>query len=480
MPLLREAAILATLVTAEQRPDDVLESMCRSSSSYCLVTDDSAHEALGVVDVRTLSATQRNRLFIDLIPGAPPLVLSASLSLEDAIANMEDAGVDMASIAGPQGKLFGVATRQHALDLLELLTAKHGRQSALETLDQFARVVEQTDDLVLITDRDGVVQYVNRAFEEVTGYRSETLVGTTPRQLKSGAHPPEFYEELWRTILDGQPFRAEIVNRKANGETFVEEKTISPILDESGAITHFVSTGKDVTKRKEAEARARQTENLERFGQLVSTVAHEVRNPLFGLMATVDALDVQELGSNLDPYLACLRRDVGRLTGLMNDLLTYGRPAVLAKAPCGCDRIVSEAVTMCTRIANETGVRIEARLRPDLPEIAADSIRLAEAVRNLIENAIQHSRTDGVVIVETSTADVAPVRSIEIRVSDSGSGIPPEDLSRVFDPFFTRRKGGTGLGLSIARRIVEAHAGRVSARNLASGGAVFIVRLPAT
>jgi len=120
-------------------------------------------------------------------------------------------------------------------------------------LRKLSGVVEQTGDAVVITDKEGVIEYVNPAFETLTGYSRLETVGQTPRILKSGQHPLEFYENLWAQILAGQVFRGIVINKKKSGELFYEEKTISPLRDETGAITHFVSTAKDITARIHAE-----------------------------------------------------------------------------------------------------------------------------------------------------------------------------------------------------------------------------------
>jgi len=127
------------------------------------------------------------------------------------------------------------------------------RKQAEEALKKLSRAVEQIADSVLITDQEGIIQYVNPAFERSTGYAKEEIIGQTPRLLKSGEHEPQFFETLWKIILAGEVFRAVFINRKKNGKLFYEEKTITPVRDEQGNITHFVSTGRDITERKRAE-----------------------------------------------------------------------------------------------------------------------------------------------------------------------------------------------------------------------------------
>ena len=127
------------------------------------------------------------------------------------------------------------------------------KQSAT-ALQKLSSAVEQTADHVIITDKNGMIEYVNPAFEKLTGFTRKEVIGQTPRIIKSGKMAPDFFRGLWQTILAGQVFRAEFINQKKNGELYYEEKIITPIKDERGRITHFVSTGRDITERKQAEA----------------------------------------------------------------------------------------------------------------------------------------------------------------------------------------------------------------------------------
>ena len=126
------------------------------------------------------------------------------------------------------------------------------RKQADEALIQLSSAIQQTADNVFITGRDGIIQYVNPAFEKLTGYTRQEAIGKTPRLLKSGRHGDEFYRQLWEAILAGETFRSQFVNRKKNGELYYEEKTITPVRNQNGEITHFVSTGKDITERVQA------------------------------------------------------------------------------------------------------------------------------------------------------------------------------------------------------------------------------------
>jgi PAS domain S-box-containing protein len=246
-----------------------------------------------------------------------------------------------------------------------------------------------------------------------------------------------------------------------------------------------LSLARDVTlerrgelERERLQESLRRSETMSALGSLVAGVAHEVRNPLFSISATVDALE-SELTSQgqHEDYTRLLRSQVSRLTTLMRDLLDYGKPFVLKPEKVRPGDVFRRALRSCGRIARDSSVSLVDVLPAELPQIEMDPNRMEQALENLVSNAIQHSAKGAT--VRASAGPAGNGEWLEFRVEDEGEGISPEDLPRLFEPFFSRRKGGTGLGLSLVQRIVEAHGGDVAAANRAGGGAVFTARLPA-
>jgi signal transduction histidine kinase len=221
-------------------------------------------------------------------------------------------------------------------------------------------------------------------------------------------------------------------------------------------------------------------EALSLMGALVAGVAHEVRNPLFGISSTLDAFEARAGGdAGATPYLKNMREQVARLGDLMTELLDYGRPisAELASEPLPA--VVAEAIQSCAPQSARAAVAVEMEQERDETPVRMDRPRLRQVFQNLVQNAVEHTPPGGRVLVrvQRETHDGQP--GVRCSVRDSGPGFDPADLPRVFEPFFTRRRGGTGLGLSIVQRIVEQHSGRAWAANHPEGGGLVSVWLPA-
>ena len=221
-------------------------------------------------------------------------------------------------------------------------------------------------------------------------------------------------------------------------------------------------------------------ETMSAIGTVAAGVAHEARNPLFGISSTLDALESSfPARAELQPFIEKLRREVERLGRLMSDLLQYGKPGANERASYPLGEVLARAVAHCEPIAARVGVVLRSRFnRAALPALLIERERLVRVFQNLLENAIEHSGSGGTVSIGAAVVEIDGTPNVECHVIDSGAGFAPVDLPRVFEPFFTRRQSGTGLGLSIVQRIVREHGGTVSAGNSAHGGAVVTVRLP--
>lgn len=384
------------------------------------------------------------------------------------------------------------------------------RKSEME-MHKLLRVVEQTDDSVMITDPNGNIEYVNAAFERISGYQRDEVIGRTPHVLSSGKQDKEFYTSLWGTISSGRSFYALMINRRKNGELFHEEKTITPLRDASGTITHYVSTSKDVTERRRMDEQLQQSEKLASIGQLAAGVAHEINNPVGYISSNISTLTryLNDIFKLLDAYesaesvvadqallerlqamkndveLSYLREDihalidesaegVARVKKIVQDLKDFSRQeeaewqmADLHKGLESTLNIVHNEIKYKAEVVREYG---------ELPLIECIPSQINQVFMNLLVNAAHAIDEKGVIHVRSGTGD----GWVWVEVEDNGAGIPPEHMKHLFEPFFTTKPvgKGTGLGLSISYGIVQKHGGRIELESEPGKGSRFRVWLP--
>jgi PAS domain S-box-containing protein len=352
----------------------------------------------------------------------------------------------------------------------ELRLSNELAQSAMEWRQTFDTVVTP----IVITDPDGTIGRVNRAALELSGRAEEEILGvrvpevgagepwTTAAQLVSSIEP-------WDSVATAE-------TRDARGRTW--ELSIAHFATAREGADRFIVVFWEITGIVDLQESLRRSANLSAMGALVAGVAHEVRNPLFGISATLDAYDAELREPAFEGFAPTLRREVRRLTDLMQELLEYGKPSVLALAHGTVDAVIGAAIVARLSSARAAGIALENLVTGSEATLLIDRSRLQQVFENLIDNAVQHSHPGGRVRIRSNPVEQGGRRWVELLVEDDGSGFPARDLDRVFEPFFTARRGGTGLGLSIVQRIVEEHSGKVTAGNRPEGGAVVAILLP--
>ncbi len=351
-------------------------------------------------------------------------------------------------------------------------------RKAQEEMRLLSTAIVQSHEAACVTDPAGGILYVNPAMEALTGYSRDELLGRNPRLLKSGAQGPEFYGELWETILSGAPWRGRVANRRKDGGTYEAQMTVSPVLDEAGGIAAFVATQRDVTAEVALQHRLEEARELQTIGMIAGGVAHEVRNPLFAIQTVVAALERKLSGEPAyGEYLAHIKDQSRRLNTLMVDLLTLGRPVRREEyTRFGLRALVREAAILAENGAPDLAESCILDLPPEPVPFTGHRDKLTQVLVNLLQNALSFSPAGEKITVRLTIEGP----EIVIRVIDRGPGIPADLFAGLFEPFQTRRAGGTGLGLAIVRRIVGAHGGTVQgANNAPPPGATFTVRLPA-
>jgi PAS domain S-box-containing protein len=378
-----------------------------------------------------------------------------------------------------------------SLNPVDVGSAEYLRQNSEETLRKLWRSVGQSADMVIIMDRSGVMEYVNPAFEALTGYSRQEAIGQTLGILKSEQQAGELYEEMWNTVLSGNVFRGIVMDRTKNGETLIIEKALTPLRDGSGEITHFISTGRDITERRQLESDLRQAQKMDAIGRLAGGVAHDFNNLLLVISAyaelMLDSLAVE------DP----LRRNVGeimtasrRAADLTRQLLAFGRKQMQLLQVLDLNTVIAEITTMLPRLIGED---IDLVFLPAqaLGKVKADPVQIEQVVMNLAANARDAMPGGGTLTIETATVQVdesyvqrhsiVPLGDyVLLTVADSGQGIAAEHLPHIFEPFYTTKEAGkgTGLGLATVYGIVKQNGGFVWVYSEPGLGTTFKIYLP--
>ncbi len=324
---------------------------------------------------------------------------------------------------------------------------------------------------VFITRMDGTIARLNRAARDLTGANNFRDVLGLPIRLAE-AEPWITLGDVVTAVRDSRTScTAQVAIADAHWDLTANWYS-SPSDEEERVIVAMRDTT-EVTRLQES---VRRGEQLAALGELVAGVAHEVRNPIFGMGLTVDALEemLRAASPEVMELFGILRAWLDRLNHLMENLLEYGKTWTLDLREGTIDGVVSSVIDGCRQIAAKSSVAIDARIEPDLPMLM-DTNRLSHAFENLINNAIQHSRPGETVSLRVRALNAS---TIECEVRDQGPGFDPADLPRIFQPFFTRRRGGTGLGLSIVQRIVDEHGGTIAAQNGEDRGAILTMRFP--
>lgn len=371
----------------------------------------------------------------------------------------------------------------------------HAQKLAEDAIRRLSRAIEASPASVVITDRNGTIEYVNPKFVEVTGFTSEEAVGNNPRILNSGRQPSEMYETLWGTISSGREWRGVFCNRKKNGDIYWESAAIAPVSDETGNITHYVAVKEDITDRRQYEktlekARKSAEAAAQAKSLFLANMSHEIRTPLNAVLGFIDlSLEDAALPDVHREYLGIAQNSAKSLLGIINDILDISKlesgKLTLEKRPFDLRRLLEEIRESMNIIIQEKQLDLRLDLDPSVSGLFfGDDLRLRQVVVNLLNNAIKFTDKGHVLIrVKPSEEEKG---CFHFMVEDTGIGIPVERLGSIFEPFtqadqtITRRFGGTGLGTAICRELVELMGGRIWVASEEGTGTWFHFILPFT
>jgi PAS domain S-box-containing protein len=370
-----------------------------------------------------------------------------------------------------------------------LLSAEIDRKRADEDQVRLETVLEQAAESIMITNDEGIIQYVNPAFEKISGYSREEAIGKAPQLVRSGKHDAAFYRDLKETLAQGNIWHGHFINKRKNGTLYELEATISPVKNEAGRITHFVSVRKDVTEEAALRMQLYQAQKMEAIGTLAGGIAHDFNNLLMGIQGNVSLMLFEMLAEHRN-FNRCkaIENYVKKGSDLTKQLLGIAKGGKYQTIPTDLNQLVRSNLDMFGRTKKE--IQIKTTLSSETCIVELDPGQMDQVLLNLFVNAWQAMPNGGQLDVKTDIiklnspqvqqAGLAPGSYVKITVSDTGVGIDKEIVERIFDPFFTTKDKnyGTGLGLASAYGIVKNHGGMITVRSDKGDGATFEIYLP--
>jgi PAS domain S-box-containing protein len=344
-------------------------------------------------------------------------------------------------------------------------------------------IFEAASDAILIVDQRGTITSANRKSEETFGYPREALLGQTlemllPERLRSRhiGHRASYFQNPHARPMG---LGLDLVARRADGTEFPVEVSLSYIQTEDGLRALAFVT--DITERQAMERAARQADRLAALGRLSAGIAHEVNNPIGIISSRIEIMlldaEAQPLPGTVMEDLKVLHRHAQRVARIAHGLLSFARASSIHHATVDLNQVVEETLLLMEKDLGKRGITIHRSLTANLPPVQGDSSALQQVMMNLLTNAGDALGRGGEISLETCPISGDEER-VRLTVRDTGPGISPEILPRIFDPFYTTKSDGTGLGLSISYSIVHEHKGTIDVESLPGEGTVFILTFP--
>jgi PAS domain S-box-containing protein len=351
--------------------------------------------------------------------------------------------------------------------------------------------IENTADAIILTDIEGNIQYVNPAFEKITGYSRAEVIAQNISLLESGQQDPSFYQQMWDCLKRGEVWRGRFINRKKDKSLYRAEATISPVKNKAGQITHYVSVQRDVTREIHLEKQLRQAQKMEAIGTLAGGIAHDFNNLLLGIQGNISlSLPDLEAESPIYKNLKKIETYVQDGVELTRQLLGFARGGKYQVRLTDFNRLLTEQNLLFSRASKAIEFRDE--LDAELWNVEADQDQIEQVILNIYMNALQAMPEGGTLTVRTENVTIdeerfTPYRVeagdyVKISVIDTGIGMDEKTQRRIFDPFFTTKEmgRGTGLGLASVYGIIKNHGGFVNVDSQKGRGTRFEIFLPAS
>lgn len=350
---------------------------------------------------------------------------------------------------------------------------------------RFYYVAQNTVNPLQITDLNGNMIFVNPAFEKVSGYTKEELLGSSPKIFSSAKHSPKYWDKMWNSIQSGKVWVGEVENKRRDGEPFYTQLLVSPILDNEKKVIGYFGIHRDLTEKRNLEKQIVHTQKMESIGTLAAGVAHEVGNPLASISALVQIVQRQTEDAFIKEKLELVKKQVTRISKIIRDLVDFSRPSNYELQLTDVNENILEAIEIVK--VGKKAKNIEFIFDPDnklsLLPLVADQIQ--QVFVNILINAVDSVAEKQLVCGDSFKGSICissrkNEKELILNFKDNGLGITEETQSKIFEPFFTTKKEGkgTGLGLWVSYGIIKSFQGDITLESVESEETIFRITLP--
>jgi PAS domain S-box-containing protein len=355
------------------------------------------------------------------------------------------------------------------------------------------KALDAAGNMILITDKDGTIEYANNLFYSFTGFTESDVLWKNTRTLGTHMNSDEFYKNLWDTIGSGKVWDGVLYNKKRNGSIYPEEMTVTPIF-EGDTITHFVAVKKDITERldKEAQLKATMEKALEASkmkSEFLSTMSHEIRTPMNGIIGMTEILLGTELDKEQTEFAKIIRESSDSLLAILNDILDFSKmeagKMTIEEVDFDLKDTCKGVIRLLESKAKEKGLELIMDMDASLPiYVKTDPVRVRQIILNLVGNAIKFTEKGFVKIKLEPVLAIKDGFIVRFVIEDSGIGISKETQKKLFQSFTqadgstTRRYGGTGLGLAICKKLIALMDGDIGVVSEGGQGSKFWFEIP--
>ncbi len=371
------------------------------------------------------------------------------------------------------------------------------RKKAEEQLTLLNTCVSRLNDAIIIAESEQLdepgpkIIFANKAFERITGYAPDEVIGRSPRLLQGEKTDPKVLKEIRQALVERQPIQRQLINYTKSGAPYWIEMDIVPIFNAAGKCTHFVAIQRDITEKKKLEAQFMRAQRMESIGTLAGGIAHDLNNILAPILMSIDILKNTADDPESREVLDTIETSAKRGSDIVRQVLSFARGVEGEKVEVQPKHLLQDL----EKIIRETfpkNIQLKFVIPRETWTILGDPTQMHQVLLNLCVNARDALPSGGnlTVGIENTTVDAQyaamnieakPGRYVQIYVTDTGTGIPPSLLEKIFEPFFTTKEvnKGTGLGLSTVSGIVKSHGGFISVYSELGKGSTFKVYFPA-